>query len=99
MADGRWSRRPPAMNHLPSAISHQPWQCSVFLLEMLAYELRHLEHVDGGLAAEHWLQRLVRLDHPFVLLVLQAVLLDVRPQLLRHLRARNRLRPDNFGER
>src|SRR5207247_10397804 len=44
--------------------------------------LRHLEHVDGRLAAEHRLEHIVGLDHPLVLLVLQAILLDVGPEFL-----------------
>src|SRR4029078_8229875 len=36
---------------------------------------------------------------PLVLLVLQLVLLDVGPELLRDLGARNRLRADDLGER
>src|ERR1051326_1088430 len=51
------------------------------LLHVLADKLRHLEHVDLRLAAEHRLERVVRLDHPLVLLVLQAVFLAVGPQL------------------
>src|SRR4029079_19293459 len=60
-------------------------------LQVLVHKLGHLEHVDGGLAAEDRLQRVVRLDHPLVLLILQLVLLDVRPELLRHFGPRDRL--------
>src|SRR4029079_2012242 len=60
-------------------------------LQVLVHKLGHLEHVDGGLAAEDRLQRGVRLDHPLVLLILQLVLLDVRPELLRHFGPRDRL--------
>ena len=52
------------------------------LFQVLAHQLRHLEHVDRRLAAEHRLERVVRLDHPLVLLVLQPVLLDIGPQFL-----------------
>src|ERR1019366_10460106 len=79
----------------PLAMSHEPWRV---LLQVLADQFRHLEHVDGLLPAEHGLERLVRVDHAFVLLVLEAVLLDVGPELLRHFSARNRLRSDDFRE-
>ena len=46
-----------------------------------------------GLATEDGLQRVVGLDHALVLLVLQAVLLDVGPELLGDLGARDRLLP------
>jgi hypothetical protein len=55
---------------------------------VLVHQLRHFEHVDGRLAAEHRLQSVVRLDHPPVLLVLQTVLLDVGPELLGDVGAR-----------
>src|SRR5438128_1194863 len=35
-------------------------------LQVLVHQLGHLEHVDGGLAAEDGLQRVVSLDHPLV---------------------------------
>src|SRR2546425_2836419 len=69
------------------------------LLDVLAHQLGHLEHVDLRLAAELRLQRVVGFDHPFVLLVLQLVLLDVRPQLLGQLGARERLRADDLRQR
>src|SRR4051794_37529198 len=53
------------------------------LLQVLAHQLGHREHVDGRLATEHRFEIGVGVDHPLVLLVLQAVLLDVRPQFLR----------------
>src|SRR5581483_9172093 len=52
------------------------------LLEVLRDERRHLEHADLLLAAEDDLEDVVRVDHALVLLVLQAVLLDVDPELL-----------------
>jgi hypothetical protein len=58
---------------------------------VLVDQFGHLEHVDLRLAAEDGLQRGVSLDHPPVLRVLQLVLLDVRPELLGDLGARNRL--------
>src|SRR3954451_789236 len=77
---------------MASAISHAPGE----LFQVLAHQLRHLEHVDDFLPAEDRLQVVVRVDHALVLLVLEPVLLDVSPQLLRHLGARNRLRTDDF---
>src|SRR5438552_184474 len=58
--------------------------------EVLAHQFRHFEHVDGRLPAEHGLEVVVGLDHPLVLLVLQAVLLDVRPEFLGDLGSWNR---------
>src|SRR5687767_5351791 len=76
------------------------WRPAVLVLfQMLADKLGHLEHVDLGLAAKHGLQRVVRLDHAFVLLVLQAVLLDVGPELLGDLGAWERLGANNFSQR
>src|SRR6187455_3065629 len=40
------------------------------LLEVLAYQLGHLEHAHGTLAAEHFLQRGIRVDVPLVLGIL-----------------------------
>src|SRR4029079_10598916 len=68
------------------------------LFEVLVHQLRHFEHVDGRLAAENRLQAGVRVDHPPVLLVLQAVLLDVGPQPFGDLGAWNRLRADDFRD-
>src|SRR5260221_12377836 len=97
MANGkRPMATPSAINHRhqPSAISHDG--CSLYVL---ADKLRHLEHVDLRLAAEHRLERVVRFDHPLVLLVLQAVLLDVGPQLLGDLGAGARFGSLDFAER
>src|SRR3954465_2001389 len=86
-------------SHESIAISHEPSaMAGVVLLEVLAHQLGHLEHVDRRLAAEHGLQRVVGLDHALVLLVLEAVLLDVRPELLGDFGARHRLRADHFSE-
>src|SRR5262245_39861347 len=52
------------------------------LLQVLAHQLGHREHVHGRLAAEDRLQLVIGVDLPLVLLVLQTVLLDVSPQLL-----------------
>src|SRR6185369_2011185 len=68
------------------------------LIHVLADQCRHRKHVDRRLAVEHGLERGVRVDHAAVLLVLEAVLLDVRPELLRHLCARKRRRPNDCCE-
>src|SRR5579862_6332111 len=57
------------------------------LLEVLGDERRHLEHADLLLALEHGLQHVVGIDHAPVLRILKPVLLDVDPELLRHLAA------------
>src|SRR5580765_4540939 len=41
-----------------------------FLLEVLPYQFGHFEHAHGRLAAEHFLQRGIRVDVPSVLRVL-----------------------------
>ena len=61
-------------------------------------ELRHLEHRDLGLAAEDGLQLVVRIDLGLHLLVLEAILLDVGPELLGELRARERGRANDGAE-
>ena len=66
---------------------------------MLRDELRHLEHRDLRLPAEDRLQRIVGIDLRLHLLVLEAVLLDVIPNLLDYLSARKRLVPNYFSER
>src|SRR5688572_8412627 len=73
-----------------SLLSHLPAE----LFEVLADQLRHLEHVDRRLTAEDALQGRIGLDHALVLDVLQLVLLDVGPQLLRDLGPRDRLGAD-----
>src|SRR5687767_7880389 len=54
------------------------------LLQVPADQLGHLEHRHLRLAAEHSLQLVVGVDHAPVLLVLEAVALDVAPDLLGH---------------
>src|SRR5687767_10510388 len=68
------------------------------LLEMLRDELRHLEHADLPLASEDRAELVVRVDHGAFLRVLKLVLLDIRPELLRHLGARQRPRAYDLGE-
>src|SRR4051812_40655450 len=69
------------------------------LLHVLVDELRHLEHRDLALAAEDRAELVVRVDHAALLLVLQAVPLDVLPQLLGHFRSWNRAVSDHCAER
>src|SRR4029079_10112597 len=61
-------------------------------------QLRHLEHRDAALATEHRAQLVVGVDLPTVLLVLEAVLLDVVPDPRRDLGARHRAGPDDGAE-
>src|SRR5262245_16983866 len=68
-----------------------PAGCSE-LLEVLVDQLGHLEHRYRALAAEHGLELVVGIDVATVLLVLQAVALDVGPDLLGDLGARHRAR-------
>src|SRR5688500_15350926 len=65
---------------------------------MLADQLRHLEHADRLLAGEHRLQLLVSIDVPLVLRILEAIALDVGPELLGHFSARQRLVADHLAE-
>src|SRR5579864_4987841 len=64
-------------------------QTSGGLLDVLVDELGHLEHGDLALAAEHRLELVVGFDHATLFRVLEAVLLDVPPELLRDLGARH----------
>jgi hypothetical protein len=68
-------------------------------LQVLVDQLGHLEHRHLRLAAEHRLQLVVGIDHATVLLVLQAIALDVAPDLLGHLGARHGARADDGAER
>src|SRR5687768_11577824 len=56
---------------------------------MLVDELRHLEHRDLALAAEDRLEVVVGVDHATLLGILQALPLDVLPELLGHFGARH----------
>src|SRR5438445_8211801 len=60
------------------------------LAQVLVDQRSHLEHRDLLLAAEDLFQIVVGVDHPLVLLVLQAVGLDVVPHLFGDLAPRNR---------
>jgi len=62
-------------------------------------ELRHFEHADLGLAIEHGLQLVIAIDLRPDLLVLQTILLDVIPEFLGELGARQRLAANDSGEK
>lgn len=51
---------------------------------MFADGLRHLKHVQSGFS-EHWLQLVIGYNFPPLLRVLQLMLFDVGPHLLRDL--------------
>ena len=73
------------INEAPSSL--QPATDSPKVLgQVLADVARHLEHIDAG-HREHLLQRRIRLDDTTLR---QLVLLDVLPDLLRDLGARQR---------
>ena len=61
-------------------------------------EFGHLEHTHLALAVEHWLERIVRIDHGPLFLILAAVLLDVVPEFLGELGTWERLGTDNRGK-
>ena len=61
-------------------------------------ELGHLEHTDLGLAIEDSLQLVVGIDLGLHLRILQFVLLNVDPQFLGKLRAREGGRADDSSE-
>ena len=58
----------------------------------------HLEHADLALAVEHRLERIVRVDHGPLFLILAAVLLDVVPEFLGELGTWERFGTDDRGE-
>ena len=68
------------------------------LLEMTGYELGHFKHANLLLAIEHGFERVVGIDEGPFLGILEFVLLDVIPELLGELRAREWLRANYFGE-
>ena len=61
-------------------------------------QLGHLEHADLALAVEHWLERIVRVDHGPLFLILATVLLDVVPELFGELGTWERFRTDDRGK-
>jgi hypothetical protein len=79
-------------------LGRQPGRCELGLLDVLVHQLRHLEHRYLALAAEDRLELGVGVDHPAVLRVLQLVLLDVVPHLLRELGAGQVVLADDSGE-
>ena len=58
---------------------------------MLADQLGHVEHAHLSLAVEDRLEGVVGIDHAAVLFVLEAILLNVDPEFLRHFRAGQRI--------
>ena len=68
------------------------------LLDVPGDEFGHLEHADLALAVKDWFERIVRIDHGPLFLVLASILLDVIPELLGELRARKRFGPNDRGE-
>src|SRR5687768_17562118 len=71
--------------------------CGPRLAEVLVHQAGHLEHRDL-VALEDGTEVLVGVDHAAVLLVLQTLPLDVRPELLGDFRAGHRAAADHFGE-
>ena len=60
-------------------------------------EFGHLEHADLALAVEDGLERIVRIDHGPLFLILATVLLDVVPEFLGELGTWERFRTDDCG--
>src|ERR1051325_9438885 len=58
----------------------------------------HLEHADLALAVEHGFERIVRIDHGPLFLILATVLLDVVPEFLGELGTWERLGADDCGK-
>jgi len=65
---------------------------------MTRYKLRHFEHRDALLTAEHDLQRIIGVDLGPLLCVLQVVLFDIVPQFLGQLTTGDGLGTDDFGQ-
>src|SRR5690606_5974867 len=82
----------PSTGHAPAL------RCRNLLLQVVVDELGHLEHRDAALATEHATELVVGVDHPTLPRVLEIVLLDVRPDLLRDLGARLRRAADDRGQ-
>ena len=61
------------------------------LFDVRRNELGHLKHGDLFLSAEDGLERVIRVDLSPFLGVLKPMLLDIVPELLAHLAARQRL--------
>src|SRR5207247_4565149 len=75
-----------------------PRRLNLELFQVPADEFRHLEHRHLFLAAEYRLERVVSVDHASVLGVLQPSALNVLPDLLGHLGARQRFVADHLAE-
>src|SRR5206468_2445463 len=75
-----------------------PRRLNLELFQVLADEFRHLEHRHLFLAAEYRLERVVSVDHASVLGVLQPSALNVLPDLLGHLGARQGFVADHLAE-
>ena len=58
---------------------------------MLADQFGHVEHAHLSLAIENCLEGVIGIDHAAVLFVLEAILLNVDPEFLRHFRAGQRI--------
>ena len=61
-------------------------------------ELGHLEHADLTLAVEDGFERVVRINHRSLFLILATVLLDVVPEFLGELGTGKRFRTDDGGK-
>ena len=66
--------------------------------QVLADQLGHFEHAHLFLATEHGLEFVVCIDHAFVLIVLQTILLDIYPDLLHDLGTGQRFGADDGAE-
>ena len=68
------------------------------LFNVFAGVLRQLKHRRRAFSTKEGFKQMIRVDVPAVLFVLEAVLLDIGPQFFGHLRAGNRLAPNNRGQ-
>ena len=68
------------------------------LADMSRDEFGHLEHADLALAVEDRPERIVRVNHRSLFLILTSVLLDVVPEFLGELGTGNRFGADDSGE-
>src|ERR1035437_2505681 len=91
---GRGGRKKAAASKLAAAAKN--WRGP--LRDVARDELGHLEHADLGLATKDGLEGVVGIDLRADLLVLQAILLDVDPELLGELRAGQRGRANDGSE-
>ena len=61
-------------------------------------EFGHLEHADLAFAVEDRLERIVRVNHRSLFLILASVLLDVVPEFFGELGTRKRFGANDHGE-